>query len=58
MAKKDPNQERFSEHPHVTPEEAGAVRDKEGNKLLAGDEGFMEAMADDYGFEFIDETKG
>ena len=56
MAEKDPNQERFTEHPHVTPEEAGPVKGANGKDLLAGDDGFMEAMAKEMGFEILDLT--
>lgn len=47
---------RFTEHPHVTREEAGPVKDKDGKELWAGDPGFMEAMAEEMGFDFIDLT--
>ena len=39
--------ERFTDHAHVTPEEAGTVKDAKGKELKAGDEGFMEALAKD-----------
>ena len=49
--------ERFTAHAHVKPEEAGTVKDpKTGQALKAGDEGFMEAMAAELGFEFEDLT--
>ena len=51
------NLNRFTEHSHPTREEAGAVKDKNGKQLWAGDEGFMEALAEEQGFEFVDETK-
>lgn len=62
MAKTPPKPEadgsegRFTEHPHVTPEEAGPVKTKDGKELFAGDPGFMEAMAEEMGFDFIDLT--
>ena len=51
------NTERFTDHAHVTPEEAGTVKDrKTGKELKAGDDGFMEALAEEMGFEFQDLT--
>lgn len=46
--------ERFTDHAHVTPEEAGTVKDASGKELKAGDEGFMEALAKEMGFEYND----
>ena len=54
MADKKRNTERFTEHAHVTAEEAGTVKDKDGNELSAGDDGFMEALAKEAGFMFKD----
>ena len=50
------NDERFTEHSHATPEEAGTVTDKDGKELKAGDPGFMEAMAREMGFSYKDLT--
>jgi hypothetical protein len=50
------NDDRFTDHARVTPEEAGTVTDANGKKLLAGDPGFMEALAAEAGFEFEDLT--
>lgn len=55
MGKKKLNNERFTEHSHVTPEEAGPVK-ADGKELLAGDDGFMQALAEEAGFEYVDET--
>lgn len=55
MDKKLPRPERFAFDP-VTPEEAGAVKGEDGKELKAGDEGFMEALAKEAGFEYVDET--
>ncbi len=54
--RKQGNTERFTEHSHVTAEEAGTVTDKDGNELSAGDDGFMEAMAKELGFAYKDQT--
>lgn len=53
MAK--PRPERFAFDP-VTPEEAGTVKDADGKELKAGDDGFMKALAEEAGFEYVDET--
>ena len=53
MDKKKPNNERFTEHAHVTPEEAGSVK-ADGKELFAGDDGFMEALAKEAGFTYED----
>lgn len=47
------NDQRFTEHSNPTAEEAGKV-----DGLSAGDDGFMEAMAKEYGFTYekLDET--
>ena len=45
---------RFTEHPHVTPEEAGTVVDEAGQELKAGDAGFLEALAESSGFKYED----
>ena len=51
------NLNRFTEHSHPTREEAGSVKDKNGKELWAGDEGFMEGLAEKQGFEFVDLTE-
>ena len=56
MKGKTNREDRFTEHPHVTAEEAGSVKDKSGKELLAGDPGFMEALAEDRGFKYTDKT--
>lgn len=50
---KKPDPERFAFDP-VTPDEAGTVKDAKGKELKAGDKGFLEAMAEEQGFEIED----
>lgn len=54
MADKTPNTDRFTEHAHVTAEEAGAVKGKNGEDLFPGDDGFMEALSRELGFSYKD----
>ena len=49
---------RFTHHPHVTAEEVRPVKGKDGKELFAGDPGFMEAMAEELGFKYTDQTGG
>ena len=58
MRGKTNREDWFTEHPHVTAEEAGSVKDKDGKELFAGDPGFMEAMAEELGFKYTDQTDG
>ena len=44
------NLDRFTDQPHVTPEEAGPIVTPDGRTLWAGDPGFLEAMGELYGF--------
>ena len=46
------DEDRFTDHPHVTAKEAGSVKDQDGNELFAGDPGFAEAMAKQLGFKY------
>lgn len=52
------NLDRFTDHPHVTPEEAGPIVTPDGRTLWAGDPGFLEAMGELYGFPVESETSG
>ena len=44
---------RFTEHPHITSEEAGPVIDANGKELWAGDPGFLEELGRQWGFKVV-----
>lgn len=52
MSKQSPDTGRFTDHPHVTAEEAGTVKDKDGKELSAADDGFLEAFARERGISY------
>ena len=44
---------RFTDYVPVSPEEAGSIRDKDGNELKGGDTGFLEELGRQSGFTVV-----